>query len=155
LFKLVAHPPVGCHEDERMSFHQFLEGMSSELHELFGLATPGRAERERIVQLEEEIDRCREELEERQVVLGNLRGQLADKKDRLRWLATRVQVDLHVSDRTNAWRHALELDQVRQALGIERLRYHRLRQTDQAQRSHVRELERQLASLVHRNSPGF
>ena len=76
--------------------------------------------------------------------MEQLCNRLADKERHARWLEARVEIYLYVADQTNAWRHALELDRLRDTLIQERARLLRRQQAYQVQLARVRHLQRQL-----------
>lgn len=136
-----------------MGFTQFLQDVGHELEEILWndvLREPPGRKWER---LKRELDRESAVLTELRTTAAGLQSQLAEQEGRARGLESRVRVYLHVADRTNAWRGALELDRLRHTLDQDRARLQRCRQTCQAQRARVRQLEEQLDTFLFEKYP--
>lgn len=127
-----------------MDFQQFVQDIGCELQEILWNDVPckpgGR-----------EIDGLEQELYGAVLVLGRLRSsvealqnRLAEKQRRASWLEARVELYLHIADRANAWRHALELDGLRGVLDQDHASFQRRRQAYEGQLARVRELQNRL-----------
>ena len=127
-----------------MGFNQFLQDVSQELQEILWKDVPRAPTGKEFDRLEGELYRASTALNELRTKLAELRGRVAEQERRARSLEVRVRVYLQVADRTNAWRHALELDRLRPMLEQDRARLQRCRQACQAQLIRVRQLQEQL-----------
>jgi hypothetical protein len=130
-----------------MSLNQFLLDVGSQLQEFIWKDS---AQRDRLEEVEHLDDRIRESLAALvrvRAAVGELRTRVAQKEQKESWLASRVEVYLHVGDRDNAWQHALELDRLRIALRQERDRLHRRWRTYRDQEVYVKRLQAKLAGL--------
>ncbi len=74
-----------------------------------------------------------------QTDLIEFRHRLAKHKKMYAQLLKRIEIVHHVGDRANAWRHALQLEQLRQAIHYDR---NRLQCQEKVYRDHVAGLER-------------
>jgi chromosome segregation ATPase len=127
-----------------MGFDQFLQAVSCELQEILWKDVPRHPAGEEFRRREEALDLASAKLTKLRAEVDELRSRLAEKERQLHQLQARVEVYLHVADRTNAWRHALELDQLRKTLDQQRARLRRRQQVYDAQRARVRHLQEQL-----------
>ena len=80
-------------------------------------------------------------------IRDELGKRLAESERRKTALATRTQVYLHVGDHRNAWRYALELDQVRKNLERERADLRKAEKLYHLQRAHLERLIERLAEV--------
>jgi hypothetical protein len=108
----------------------------------------------------DEIDRLTLELRERHAELARSRTELAGIKRRLRdnpseaaLLHSRVETALRNRQSEQAWRWALELDQLRQTLACDQEASPRLEQTCWSLQFLIRQLERRLARLQEQLHP--
>ncbi|HLN28635.1 MAG TPA: hypothetical protein VK395_12905 [Gemmataceae bacterium] len=131
-----------------MSLNQFILTVGTELQELLWRDVPQKALAEEIDELERQIQESTAEADRYQASTHQLRKDLADKELRAAWLTERVEVYLHVKDQPNAWRHALELDQLQQTISAERLKLRRRQRAYSDQRIHIRRLAERQASLL-------
>ena len=136
-----------------MGFNQFLQDVGIELQEILWTDVLREPPERRLARLTRELDRESEALTELRTRAAELRGRLTEQEQRARGLEARVRVYLQVADRTNAWRHALELDRLRHALERDRACFQHVRQACQVQRSRVRELEEQLDRFLFGRHP--
>jgi hypothetical protein len=140
-------------EDSWMGLNQFLHDVGNELQEILWNEVlrepPGR----KLERLKRELERESVALTELRTTAAELRRLLAEQECHARGLEARVRVYLHVADRTNAWRHALELDRLRHTLDQDRGRFHKIREACQAQRARVRQLEEQLDTFLFEKYP--
>jgi uncharacterized protein YukE len=135
-----------------MALDHFFEALEAEFQDLTrGWWGVGAA------RLQEKVDRLDRALRERHAVLvrqraiiEGLRHRLAESEARAARLAERVEVYLHVADRNNSWKDALELDHTRRTIARDReeLRHHE--QAYQDERAEVQRLLRRLAGLRER-----
>jgi hypothetical protein len=133
-----------------MDFQQFVQGISYELQEILW----------KDVQREpagREFDRLEEQLHGASIVLARLgssvdalQNRLAENEGRARWLEAQVELYLHIADRANAWRYALELDSLRRTLHQDRAWLERRRQAYQAQVSRVQRIRQRLEEVDSR-----
>ena len=130
-----------------MCFNQFLQEVSCELHELLWKDIPRQRSGRDLDRLEEELDQASAALVQLRVSMEEVRERLAEKEQRAHWLKTRVEVYLHIADRANAWRYALELDKVQRTVDQERARLQRRRQAYHAQLTRVRHLHERVDEL--------
>src|SRR5262249_13827106 len=105
-----------------------------------------------LIELREQADRLSDELQQRHAALERLRTEcqevaqrLADHEISAAMLVSRIETYVHVGDSANAWRHALELDQVRQAMQRDRSQLQQYEERCRRQRSHIRQVEGELA----------
>ncbi len=96
-----------------MSLNQILWDVGSQLQEFIWKDSVHRDRLDEVEHLELRIRRSLAALVRARVAVGELRTRVAEKERKESWLASRVEVYLHVGDRDNAWRHALELDRLR------------------------------------------
>lgn len=133
-----------------MTLNQLIQDVGLELQELLWRDVPYReamAQRDRLeAQLREQSSRV-EQLRSRR---DEHRQRLADQERRAAWLEERVAIYLHVGDRVNAWRHALELDQLRKGLDAQRRQLRQQGQAYHGQLARLRHLRQRLADLQER-----
>src|SRR5262245_29067797 len=130
-----------------MHLNQFLQDVGCELQELLWKDLPRLAFGGQLARLETELQQASTTLSQRRAAMEEVRDRLAEKERRARWLETRVEVYLHIADQANAWRHALDLDEVRRNLHQERSRLQRLSEAYQAQLARVQHLRQRLDEL--------
>jgi chromosome segregation ATPase len=130
-----------------MTVSQFLHGVGSELREFFWQDQPSPGFLAELRTLERRLRRCSEAMQRQRTLIDELRTRVAPLERRAEWLATRVEVYLHVGDRENAWRHALDLDQVRHALEKEHRQLERQQRTYEIQLAHFQQLRQMVADL--------
>jgi hypothetical protein len=82
--------------------------------------------------------------------LASLRNQVRIDEARIVALTTRVEAYLYVRDGSAAWRHALELDEVRQRLQNTRGYLRRALQEESRYLDGIRNLRQRLVNLHHR-----
>jgi hypothetical protein len=128
-----------------MSLNQFLLDVGFQLQDFIWEDVSQKALTEEIHNLEDRIRQGSTVLAKGRTFLQELHARVAEKEQKERWLASRVEVYLHVGDQPNAWRHALELDQLRNLLGQERERLHRRRRTYREQQAYLTRLQQELA----------
>jgi hypothetical protein len=136
-----------------MGFNQFLQDVGYELQEILWRDLLREPPERKLDRLKRELDRELVTLAELRTIAAELRSRLAEREQRARELEARVGVYLHISDRTKAWGHALELDRLRNTLAQDRARFQRVRQSCQTQRARVRQLEEQLDTLLFEKYP--
>jgi hypothetical protein len=102
----------------------------------------------------EKAERLREELRDREKALARSRAALTTTQRRLHdhqiaaaLLTSRIESCLSQGRPDHAWKHALELDKVRQTLAADRVSLPRLEQTCWSLQFTIRQLERRLARL--------
>jgi uncharacterized protein YhaN len=134
-------------EDSWMGLNQFLQDVSCELQEILWRDVPREPNGRELDRLERDLHRASLALTPLRTSVAELRSRLAEKERRARWLEARVEMYLHVADRVSAWRHALELDQLRHALDQDRARLLRRRQAYHAQLARVRQIQQRLDDL--------
>jgi hypothetical protein len=141
---LPSAPKAKRRKESRMSLNQFLLDVSCQLQEILWEDVPrvpvaGNSDR-----IEASLHRASVELGQLRTSVDELCNRLADKERHARWLEARVEVYVHVADQTNAWRHALELDRLRNTLAQERARLQRRQQAYRAQLARVQHLQQKL-----------
>ena len=111
-------------------------------------------------QMLEEIDRLGAQLQQRCAELTRSQRELAGVKRRLRdhptaaaLLHSRIETMLRKGQSEQAWRAALELDQLRQSLAADRETCPRLEQRCWSLHFHIRQLQRRLDRVLERLSP--
>lgn len=107
----------------------------------------------------DEIDRLRVQLQQRSDELTRSQHELAGVKRRLRdnptaaaQLHSRIEIMLRNSQAEQAWRAALELDQLRQGLAADGEACPRLEQRCWSLHFHLRQLQRRLDRLLEQPS---
>jgi hypothetical protein len=130
-----------------MSLTHFIQDMGEELRGLLWHDRPSRAALEEWKQLQRRLCRCLVAVARQRSLVQQQQRKFAEKEKWAEWLAARVEVYLHVGDRANAWRHALELDRLRERLQQDRTQLERLQGTLQQQQTHQRRFEQELADL--------
>jgi hypothetical protein len=130
-----------------MCLNQLLHDVGSQLQEVLWDDVPRRDLSAQSEQLENLLEEAEDMLEAEGSIIEELRRRLADKGQQADWLFERVEVYLHVGDQNNAWRHALDLDQLRTTLESERQQLQRHRHFYQDKLAKVRRLRGRLADL--------
>jgi hypothetical protein len=128
----------------QMHFNQFLQDVGCELQELLWKDIPRDPAGGELYRLERELHGASLALTQLRISMEELRSRLAEKERRARWLETQVGVYLHIADRANAWRHALDLDRLRRTIDQERARLQRRRQAYQVQLARVQHIRRRM-----------
>ena len=131
-------------EPKRMDFQQFVHKIGCELQEILWKDVPRKPARGEIDRLEQDLGRASFALGRLRSSVQVVQNRLAQKQRRARWLEAQVELYLHVADRANAWRYALELDIFRRTLQQDRASLQRRRQAYQAQLARVRLLRQRL-----------
>ena len=108
-----------------MGFNQFLQDVSHELQEILWNDVLREPPERKLDRLKRELDREAVALTKLRTTAAELRSRLAEQERRARGMEARVRVYLQVADRTNAWRHALELDRLRHTLDQDRAQLQR------------------------------
>jgi hypothetical protein len=126
-----------------MGLNQFLQDVGGELQDILWSDVPRRPVDEES-RLEADLHWASAKLVKLRRTVEELRSRLVEKERQLRGLQTRVEVYLHVADKLNAWRQALELDRLRKTLDQERARFRRQQRAYDVQRARVRHLLEQL-----------
>ncbi|HWG41760.1 MAG TPA: hypothetical protein VN688_03170 [Gemmataceae bacterium] len=110
--------------------------------------------------LQDDIERLTTDLRQRQAELTRARMELAAVKRRLRdnptvaaLLPSRIEIAMRNRRPEQAWRYALELDQLRQSLAADQEASPRLEQTCWSLQFLIRQLERRLAQLQEQLYP--
>jgi chromosome segregation ATPase len=113
-----------------------------------------------LIELREQADRLSDELRRRYAALERLRAEreevaqrLADHEINAAMLVSRIETYVHIGDSAGAWRHALELDQVRREMKRDRARLGQCEERCRRQRAHVRQVEGELADLLDQLYP--
>jgi hypothetical protein len=132
-----------------MSLNQFLFDVGSQLQEFIWRDLSPQTRQEEIDRLEHRIEQGSSVLARARAALAELRNHVAERERREAWLASRVEVYLHVGDQPRAWEHALELDRLRKQLQQERERLERRRRTYREQQAYLENLQILLADLQH------
>jgi hypothetical protein len=127
-----------------MHFNQFIQEVSCELQELLWKDLPRLPIGGELARLDKELHRASVALTQLRISMEEARNQLVEKERRARWLETRVEVYLHIADQMNAWRYALELDNVRSTLAQVRARLQRRQQAYHAQLVRVQHLQQRV-----------
>ena len=111
-------------------------------------------------QLQEDIDRVTSQLRERRAELTRSRIELAAMKRRLRdnptvaaLLHSRIEAAIHNRRPDEAYRYAIELDQLRQTMASDAEACPRLEQTCWSLQFLIRQMERRLARLQEKLYP--
>jgi hypothetical protein len=143
-FGLPSAPEAKRRKESRMSLNQFLLDVGCELQEILWKDVPRLPVAGNLDRIEASLHRASIDLAQLRASVDELCKRLALKERHARWLEARVEVYLYVADRTNAWRHALELDRLRNTLAQERARLQRRQQAYQAQIARVQHLQQQL-----------
>lgn len=133
-----------------MILDQFIQNMEARL---YGLGKHFWRD-DALAQMQEQADELSTELQARNVELARCRSALVEirsvistREMEAALLMSRVETYVHVRDEANAWQHALELDQLHQALRDDRWRLQELQHAEQQQSRHIKQLERSLATL--------
>jgi paraquat-inducible protein B len=130
--------------------NQFLQELEQQWREL----TQGWWEDDPLGRLHDQSDRLRRRLQGRyqwliclRASIEGLRERLAENEKRLPRLAELVGVYLHVADRDNAWKYALEHNSTRQAVERDTVRLQRRERAYRDQLADLQRLQRRLARL--------
>lgn len=133
-----------------MSLRAFLNELEQQWAELTeGLWADDAAGRlhDRVRRLEQALPRRYERLARLRAVIEAMRDRLAEQEKRLKNLAERVEMYLHVADRENSWKHALELDRTRRAIEHESGELRECERIYSGQVAEIEQLKRRLAQL--------
>jgi hypothetical protein len=133
-----------------MSLEQFLQSLENQFHDLtHGIwgDDPLPALQAKADRLDREVKRRYGRLVRQRAVVEGLRHRLGENERRAARLAEQVEVYLHVADRDNSWKHALELDQTRRLIELDKLQLQQQEQTYQDQLADVERLKRRLAGM--------
>jgi DNA repair ATPase RecN len=125
----------------------FFQEISSEMQDFLWWAPARPDALVEIEQLERRLESATAELERLDRSLDQARARLTGLEHLARKLSERVETFVRVGDQEHAWKEALELDKLRNSLGSERRHFNHQRQSYQVQRTHLQQLERQLAVL--------
>jgi chromosome segregation ATPase len=126
-----------------MGLNQFLHEVSCELQEILWHDVPRQPAGEPS-RLEADLRLATAQLMQLRSAVQELGNGLDEKARQIRRLQARVEVYLHVADKLNAWRYALELDQLRKRRDQERARLRRQQHAYEIQYTHVRHIQKQL-----------
>jgi hypothetical protein len=133
-----------------MSVDHFLQSIEDQFHALAN----GLWGENPVPRLQAKADRMDRELKQRyarlvrqQAVVEGLRHRLAENERRAARLAEQVAIYLHVADRDNSWKRALDLDQTRGAIEKDRRQLRRHEKAYQDQLADGDWLKRRLAGL--------
>ena len=129
-------------------FNRFIQNVSMQFHELFWDDVPSRQNVFARLELEARIGQAARVLEQYRAAREELDQRLERKEREAEKLGGRIEIYLHVGDRTNAWRYALALDHLREDVSRLHERRRRLRQAYHQQRSRVESLEDLHADLL-------
>jgi hypothetical protein len=130
-----------------MSLNQYFVDVGAQLQEFLWRDLPRKTVKDDIERLEQVIRQGAAALTRRRAVMDEIKRSIGRKERREVWLATRVEVYLHVGDRANAWSHALELDRLRDQLNSQRDQLKLLKRANLKQQLYLEELQEQLADL--------
>ena len=135
-----------------MCLERFFEDLQAEFEEICWRDRPERLRAENILKLRNQTKKCEfalarhdltgEELDRRLASLENLESELSE----------RTEIYFHVSDKKNAWEHALELDRIRGEIAVLRRRtasHARIRESEAAR---LQELREEISSLLRTHS---
>jgi hypothetical protein len=132
-------------EDLPMNLTQFFQGIGSQLQEFLWRDTAKQQALEEIDSLQRGIRAHETALARQELLAERLQRQVHEHEEQAQWLASRVELYLHVSDRPKAWQHALELDQVRSRLNRQRQHLLKRLQSYSCQKAQLEDLRQQLA----------
>ncbi len=128
-----------------MSLNQLFQDMGSQLQELLWQDVSKRTVREELERLESQVHQSSAVLARQYAAIEELRRRLAARDHRAAWLASRVELYLHVRDQANAWRFALKLDRLRKAIDKDRTQIQKYRLTYRSHLAHFQQLQHRLA----------
>jgi hypothetical protein len=135
-----------------MCLEQFIEDLQAEFEEICWRDHPERVRAENILKLRNQTkssesvlarhDLTAEELDHRITNLENLEAELPE----------RIEIYVHVSDKKNAWEHALELDRIRGEIAVLRRRAESHARTREFEAARLENLREEIASLLRTRS---
>jgi hypothetical protein len=131
-------------EDLLMSLTQLFQGFGSQLQEFIWRDAAKQAILEEIECLQGRIRAQETAVARQKILVERIQRRVSEQEDWADWLASRVELYLHVSDRPNAWQHALELDQVRAHLHRQRKQLQEHLHTYHEQQVRLDDLRQQL-----------
>jgi hypothetical protein len=136
-----------------MSVDRFLLRLEECVVDLFqGLCDPATRLQWQAERVEQELGRRRALLRRHGETLDELRRQIHARRERESVLKSWVETYLRVADRANAWRYALELDQLREGLAEDRSRLKRYEAAYRENLADVEHLEHRLTRLHGRRA---
>ena len=127
--------------------NQFIEDVRFHFQQLFWDDVPRRRVCIDLEQLKRQARQTVTALARQEAIKKELGKRLEEHERRRAWLATRIQIYLHVGDHTNAWRYALELDRLTKRIEQERSELQRAHRLYQVERAHLCHLTEQLAEI--------
>jgi hypothetical protein len=133
-----------------MMLEQVVRKLKTRAHDLGNLILgddPTELLHEQAYRLREALRNHYAALAEQQAAAKELRDRLARQEKQANFLAARVRICLGVEDRANAWKFALQLDEVRQALQADRPRLRQHLLACREHQSHLDHLGRRLANI--------
>jgi hypothetical protein len=130
-----------------MSLNQFFIDVGVQLQEFIWRDGPQATRFAQIRQLQKELHNAAAALLQRQARVAELRRRVASKQRQQSALTARVEVYLHVGDRNNAWQLALQLDRIRNQLGIEQAQLQIQERRCRRAEASLEDLREQLADL--------
>ncbi len=125
-----------------MGFDEFIRSVETELQELLWQDSAERTLSTELEELDGQIEECTADSNRNKKFIDQLKKKVAHCELQVAWLKERVEVFLHLNDRSNAWRHALQLDQLRQTIAKDRDELHRHQRVYSDQLVQIRRLQR-------------
>jgi len=130
-----------------MTLNRFIQNVGVQFQELFWQDVPRYPLLDDFGELKRQARRAGAALARQGAIRDELSKRLAENERRKTALATRTQVYLHVGDHRNAWRYALELDQVRKNHERARADLRKAEKLYHLQRAHLERLIERLAEV--------
>jgi phage shock protein A len=133
-----------------MCLDRFLDDLQVEFEEIFWRDNPERLLAERILKLRNLAKNAEAAIARHIATVERLECRITSLQQLKSDLSERVEIYLYVGDRANAWRHALELDRIREelaALGRQVSMHERSREMEAAR---LEDIRAEISSLMHR-----
>jgi len=125
-----------------MCLERFFEDLQAEFEEICWRDRPERLRAENVLRLRNQTKSCESALVRHDLTAEELDRRLVNLKNLESGLSERIEIYVHVSDKKNAWEHALELDRIRGEIAELRRRtasYARIREFEVARLQGLRE----------------
>jgi hypothetical protein len=130
-----------------MCLDHFLEDLEAEFKELIWRDDPDKLLAESILRAKSQARETDTAVQRRSAGIHELKQRIGFLEEQQARISEEVGIYLRVSDRANAWRHALELDRVRAELGVARRRVASEERRRELELGQMHRLEEAISSL--------
>jgi division protein CdvB (Snf7/Vps24/ESCRT-III family) len=130
-----------------MCLDRFLEDLELEFEEILWRDNPERVLAEKILRLRNVAKSTQAALARISTTIERLECRIAPLQQLKSDLSERVEIYLYVGDRANAWRHALELDRIREELAAIARQVALQQRSRDAEVAKLEDLQQEISSL--------